>query len=74
MSKLKLTAIGDSTGIILPKEVLERLKVREGDIQLFTGAPDGFRITPYDPKFERQMESAEKIMRERRDLLRELSR
>jgi len=74
MIRLKVTTIGNAAGIILPDDVLARLKVKEGDFLLFTDAPDGFRITPYDPEFERQMELAEQVMRERRDLLRELGK
>ncbi len=55
MVKLKVTAIGNSVGVILPDDVLARLNVREGDFQLLTEAPDGFRITRYDPEFEQEM-------------------
>jgi putative addiction module antidote len=74
MFKLKVTPVGNSLGVILPEEVLARLKVQEGGFLLFTDAPDGYRITPYDPEFEEQMGLARKVMRERRDLLRELAK
>jgi len=74
MVKLKVTTFGSSTGIVLPKEVLTRLKVVKGDSIFLTDSPDGFRITPYDPDFERQMGLARKVMRERRDVLRELAK
>ena len=74
MIKLEVTDLGNSIGIILPEEVLARLKVRRGDFLLFTEAPDGFRITPYDPEFEREMKLARKVMHERRDALRELAK
>jgi putative addiction module antidote len=72
--KLKVTTIGSSAGIILPKEALALLKVAKGDSIFLTESPDGYRITPYDPTFERQMKLADKIMRERRDVFRELAK
>ncbi|MGH9604461.1 MAG: AbrB/MazE/SpoVT family DNA-binding domain-containing protein [Terracidiphilus sp.] len=74
MLKLKVTSIGSSAGIVLPKEALARLKVAKGDSVFLTEAPDGFRITPYDRGFEEQMSLARKFMRERRDALRELAK
>jgi putative addiction module antidote len=74
MTKLKLTAIGNSAGVVLPKEVLARLKVDKGDSVYLTESPDGYRLTPYDPDFERQMDTARKVMKRRRAVLRELAR
>jgi putative addiction module antidote len=74
MTKLKLTAIGNSAGVVLPKEVLARLKVDKGDAVYLTESPDGYRLTPYDPDFERQMDAARKIMKRRRAVLRELAK
>ena len=74
MVKLKLTTVGSSTGVVLPKEVLARLKVAKGDTVFLTDAPDGYRITPYDPEFEQQMELARRVMRERRNVLKELAK
>jgi putative addiction module antidote len=74
MTKLKLTTIGNSAGVVLPKEVLARLKLDKGDSVYLTEAPDGYRLTPYDPEFERQMETARKIMKRRRAVLRELAK
>lgn len=74
MVKLKVTTVGSSAGIVLPKEVLMRLKVAKGDSIFLTESPEGFRITPYDPDFERQMGLTRKVMRERRDVLRELAK
>ena len=74
MTKLKLTAIGNSAGVVLPKEVLARLKVDKGDSVYLTESPDGYRLTPYDPDFERQMAAARKIMKRRRAVLRELAK
>lgn len=74
MTKLKLTAIGNSAGVVLPKEVLARLKVDKGDSVYLTESPDGYRLTPYDPDFERQMDTARRIMKRRRAVLRELAK
>ena len=74
MVKLKLTTVGSSAGVVLPKEVLARLKVAKGDHLFLTESPDGYRITPYDPDFERQMEHARTLMRDRRNALRELAK
>jgi putative addiction module antidote len=71
--KLKITTIGNSAGIILPKELLARLRVDKGDELYAVETPDGIRLTTYDPVFAAQMEVAEKIMREDRDVLRKLA-
>jgi putative addiction module antidote len=71
--KLKLTAIGNSTGVILPKELLEKLRVGRGDELTVLETPDGITLTPFDEVFAAQMEVAERIMREDRDLLRKLA-
>jgi putative addiction module antidote len=71
--KLKLTAIGNSTGVILPKDLLEKLRVDRGDELMVLETPDGIRLTPYDPEFAAQLDIAEDIMREDRDLLRKLA-
>jgi putative addiction module antidote len=74
MLKLKLTTIGSSVGVILPKEALSRLRVEKGDAIFLTEDKDGFRITPFDPEFEKTMESARRVMRRRRNALRELAK
>ncbi len=74
MPKLKITTIGASAGLILNKEVMARLRVKKGDSLYLTEAPGGFRVTPYDPEFERQIIAAEQIMQEDRDVLRALSK
>ena len=71
---LKITKIGNSAGIILPKEVLARLRVGPGDSLHMTEAPDGVRLTSHDPDFAAKMDAAEEIMREDRDILRELAK
>jgi putative addiction module antidote len=74
MIELKLTAIGNSVGVVLPKEALARLKVSKGDTLYITETPDGYRLTPHDPAFEAQMVAARKIMKKRRSALGELTR
>ena len=71
--KLKITAIGNSAGVILPKELLARLRVDKGDELHALETPDGIRLTTYDPVLASQMEVAEQVMREHRDLLRKLA-
>lgn len=70
---LKLTAIGNSTGVIFPKELLERLRVTRGDTLQVIETPTGVELTAFDPEFARRMELAEEIMREDRDVLRRLA-
>ena len=74
MSALKLTQIGNSVGVILPKEILARLKVEKGDTLHLIESADGIRLTPHDPAFEEQMTAARSIMRKRRDVLHELAK
>ena len=71
---LKITKIGNSAGVILPKELLAILRAGVGDTLHVTEAPDGIRITAADPDFAAQMEIAEQIMREDRDILRVLAK
>ncbi len=75
MLELKVRKIGNSLGIVLPKESLARLKVKEGENLYFTEAEDGgYRLTGYNKNFARQVAEAENIMQEDKDLLRELSK
>lgn len=71
---LKITQIGNSLGVILPKEALTALNVEKGDTVMLTSAPGGFRITANDPAFEERMKIARKIMKRRRSALRELAK
>ncbi|MGH8090828.1 MAG: AbrB/MazE/SpoVT family DNA-binding domain-containing protein [Rudaea sp.] len=71
--RLKVTAIGNSAGVILPKELLARLHVEKGDELFALETPDGVRLTTYDPKLAKQMEVAERIMRKDRQVLRKLA-
>jgi putative addiction module antidote len=71
---LKVTQIGNSLGLILPKEAANALEVERGDRVMLISTPDGFRITANDPAFEERMEIARKIMKRRRSALRELAK
>jgi putative addiction module antidote len=73
MTKLKLAAIGNSTGVILPKEVLHRLRVKRGDTLVLLETPGGIELTPYDPEFAEQMDLAEEVMRQDREILKKLA-
>ena len=74
MLTLKLRAIGNSVGVVLPKEALAKLNVGINDMLFLTETPDGIRLTPYSPAFEQQITVAKEIMKERRDALRELAK
>jgi len=74
MLALKVTTIGNSIGIVLPKEAAAKLKVEKGDVVYLTETPDGYRLTPYNPDFETQMEAARTVMKKRRNALRELAK
>jgi putative addiction module antidote len=74
MYQLKITTVGSSSGVILPKHVLEKLRVGKGDVLCLTETPDGFKITPYQKDFAEAMDVAEEIMRENRDALRALAK
>lgn len=72
---MKLIAVGNSTGVVFPKDILARLRVDRGDMLYISETADGgVRLTPFDPEFERQMKLAEDIMREDRDILRALAK
>lgn len=74
MIELKVTTVGNSAGVVLPKEVLSRLKVEKGDSLYLIETPDGYQITPYDENFARQVRAAERVMHDNRDVLRELAK
>lgn len=73
-ASLKITKIGNSAGVILPKELLAKLRAGVGDTLYVSETPDGIRITAADPSFEAKMALAEQIMREDRDILRVLAK
>lgn len=71
---LKLIKIGNSTGVILPKEVLARLRVALGDEVFLSESPTGFTLSAHNADFAEAMAAAEEIMREDRDILAVLAR
>ena len=73
MFALKLTQIGNSVGVILPKDLLARLRLEKGDELHALETPDGIRLTVYDPALAEQMEVAEQVMREDRQVLHKLA-
>lgn len=74
MTALKLTQIGNSVGVILPKEVLARFKLEKGDAVFMTETVTGFNISPYDATFDTQMTLARSVMKKRRAVLHELAK
>jgi len=73
MTTVKLTTVGSSTGIVLPKEVLERLRAKKGDILHVIETTRGIELTPYDPEFAKQIAAAEEVMRTDRNVLKKLA-
>jgi putative addiction module antidote len=74
MTALKLTQIGNSVGVILPKEVLARLKLEKGDTVFVTEAANGVTLTPYDPTLDDQLKAGREFMREFRDTFHQLAK
>ena len=74
MTILKTRSVGNSLGVTLSKEVTDRLKIKNGDSLFLTDSPEGYRLTPYNPAFERQMKAAESIMRRYKDALHQLAK
>ena len=74
MLALKVTQIGNSVGVILPKEALARLKIEKGDSLFLTDTPDGLTLTPYDPTLQEQLEAGRDFMREFRDTFHALAK
>ena len=74
MSTLKLTQIGNSVGVILPKEVLARLKLVKGDSVFLTEAANGVTLTPYDPDLEEQLKLGREFMHDYRDTFHQLAK
>ncbi len=74
MTSVKLTTVGNSVGLVLPRDVLQHMHVDKGDVLYVLEVPNGIQLTPYDPEFARQMEIAESVMRQDRDVLRKLAK
>jgi putative addiction module antidote len=74
MHVLKLTQIGNSVGVILPKEMLANLKLEKGESIFLTETPDGYVLTPYDPALDEEMQAGREFMREFRDTFHALAK
>ncbi|UKO98097.1 AbrB/MazE/SpoVT family DNA-binding domain-containing protein [Nostoc sp. UHCC 0870] len=69
----KVCKVGNSLGITLPKEILQKLRVKEGDSLFITETPDGVHVTAYDPDFEKAMAAYRKVSTKYRNALRDLA-
>jgi len=74
MHMLKLTQIGNSVGVILPKEALAKLRLEKGQSVFLTETPEGYALTPYDPTLEDQIQAGREFMREFRDTFHQLAK
>ena len=74
MLKVKVTQVGNSMGILLPKEALQRMKSSKGDTLFLVEGPEGYTITPYRQDFEEQLDAATRVMKKYRNALRELAK
>ena len=74
MMRLKLRAVGTSTGVILPKQMLHRLKLHKDDSLFAVETPDGYLLTPYDPDVDEQLRISLEFMAEYRDIFRALAK
>ncbi len=70
---VKITTVGNSTGVVLPKDVLERLHLEKGDVLYLTETPDGMQLTASDPDFAAAVEAGRRVMRKYRNALRKLA-
>lgn len=74
MATLKITQIGNSLGLILPREIIERLRLAKGESVSVVETPLGIEITPFDPDFDQKLEAARKVSKRYRNALRELAK
>ena len=74
MLKVKLTTIGNSVGVILPKEALAKMKVTKGDTLFLAEEPEGYSLSPYEKNFDEQVKIAEGVMNKYRNALHELAK
>lgn len=74
MTTLKLTKIGTSTGAVLPKEMLTRMKVEKGDTLYAIETTEGYLITPYDPAIADEIDAGREFMKEYRDTFKALAK
>ena len=73
MFEIKMTKIGNSTGVIFTKEMLSKLRVSKGDKLFAFETPNGIEITPYNLTFIRQMKLAQELIKENKDVLKKLA-
>jgi len=73
-SDSQTTAVGTSTGVVIPKEMLNRMKVERGDSLHVIETPDGYLLTPYDPKVAEQVEAGREFMKDNRDVFKALAK
>jgi putative addiction module antidote len=73
MATVKIIPVGNSAGVILPKEVLAKMNVEKGDTLYLAETPSGFQISPYDEEFSAKMEVAERVIRRYRDAFKKLA-
>lgn len=75
MIEVKVRKFGNSLGVILPREVINRLNTRDGEHLFLVECPDGtYQLTPYDPAFEKKMAAADDILHRYRNTLHELAK
>jgi len=74
MHKLKLTTVGSSTGTVIPKSMLNRLKVDKGDTIFALETPDGYLLTSYPPEIEEQVEQGREFVKEYQETFRSLAK
>ena len=74
MTRLKVTQIGNSLGVILPRDVAARLKVAKGDELNYSETEQGIELTSFDPDFQRKLESARRVSKRYRNALKELAK
>jgi putative addiction module antidote len=74
MASLKLISVGTSTGVVIPKDLLNHLKVEKGDLLHVTETRDGLLLTPYDAEVEEQLEHGRRFMKQYREVFRELAK
>ena len=71
---LKLTSVGTSTGVVIPKEMMARMNMEKGEVLHVSETPDGYLLTPYDPEVAEQIKHARQVMKEHREALRALAK
>ena len=74
MTALKLTTVGTSTGAVIPKEMLARLKAQKGDTLYAIETPEGYLLTPYDPAIDEQLKAGQQFMKKYRDTFKALAK